>query len=454
MIETHSQDSNKSDKEQLECLDSLEKDVLKEIVQCKSTIQSGSELEIHDEEKAIRKKQDIHVPCLGEANEANESDLPYLPIQDVKPLIQNVLGTLGELKKPRIISKANKDSLTYQTNTETKVTGKPRKPLPIPRKIQTPGYEKPIAVPKPTFGRSDSEYDLPIFTPDTSKHIPKETKPLETKSLPPEYSEPEPLTKQGKYQAEISSRFNYDSNMSSLTPVSAECAWMAEDNVADGSTNLHLLSSKGDVKRTFHVKLERYAKCNKICALGGQLYGLFHDGTIRTVNIMTGKARVLIKLEFATHNMTVTSEGHFIVVGKYVNGTYLREYTQEGDTVLTCEIEQTVNDISMTSCQSNRIALACGSEGVLVLVLDKSFKQVFKYKSGVQFCSYSAVFDAHGNVLVSDYNNSSIHVVGGDSGLCLQTFGFKDLSLSMEVRLKDSMLWVRGRNSVMCIQLS
>ena len=432
-VEQHSKQSKAPLQEHFNTLKSLEEEVLSQITLCKTVVNSGTPVEIHDDESELNKKREIVVPMKPDLN--LQTSPPYKHLGDAEQLVQKWIVELEELNSPgeksvvataqqEIRSKNNEKSSELYTDA-------------------TPNHDNNNCL-------GDTGYGCQLF-------------PCDRVEDPFGGSQLFQLSRYVGYNATVYSQFicadkmfsHKQSKWKSLCPISTTFAWVKE---MDGKsiTKLHLINTQGHVVYSFKVKGEVVGIV--VHPVGGQMYGEFSDKTLRALDHMTGEAREIIQTEQHPHHMTMTCDGHFIVgMASRVEDFKLTIYkfTLLGELVCRSKEKHRTNDISENP-KNNHVAISCGKDGLCVL--DNSLRNFFRYFGlpGLRLCAYTAVFDARGNIIVGDYWNRNLQIVGGDSGTCIHVLNITDMAHPLEIRLHNSMLWVRCEipRKFMCVELS
>ena len=418
LIDTHNHNSKEPILQYKVCLKSLENDVQTQVTQFKSVLETGTALEIHDDENQVKAKPKFKLPKRPDKDFLDKS-IPYLQTEEAKTVVQEVLGKLDVLK----------------SNKKKCSNGSSALKQPEPNDVQEDSI--PLVA-----GRCTTSL---TFTP---------------------------------YKVNQSREGFY----SSICPISADTAWVTEgyNNLDKKEMNLiNITEDEGNSKERIQQTIKASDVISSISAhpRTGQLYVALSKGSVGVVNVSKSKVKGLFQTKnIDTYNIealfqtkhvisqiAVTNDDHIICSISY-ESIYeggkkpIYKYTLGGKRVSTSDNEYSALDISVCSL-TNHVAVACGvarDEGGVV-VLDDSLKTLFKYgdkhrlgqiNSGSGMRAWSAVFDDKGNALVGDgcnYNTIILHVVDGKSGQCLQEVDLGSQCIGDQdfhkLRLFENMLW-------------
>ena len=175
---------------------------------------------------------------------------------------------------------------------------------------------------------------------------------------------------------------------------------------------------------------------------------------VRSIDTVTGKTTTLVQCPIAIHRLKVTHDNHVIVGSCLVDGTkepvYIYKLT--GELVNKSPEKYKVHDID--SCpQTNRVAISGEKEGLTLLNSDLTVMKTYNRKN--MYCT-SAIFDSHGNLIVADYSNQEIIVLGGESLSFLQKLEIEAITCPGKLKLYDNILWVHcvDPHKLICVRIT
>ena len=408
LIDSHTQKSKEPILQYKVRLKLLENDVQTKVTQFKSVLETGTELEIHDDEIQAKAKPEFQLPKRPDKDFADRS-IPYLQTEEAKTVVQEAVSLLDVLKSNK--KKGSDGSSVLKKQPEAK-----------------DAQEDAISLVAGGCTKSLT------FTPYKLRHL-------------------------GEF-------YIYKHYYSSLCPISADTAWFT-DGYYNDKKKMNLINSKGEIKQT--IKAPDIITSISAHPLTGQLYVALWNGSVGVVKVSKSKGLFQTKITdiyniaalFQTEHIdvpqiAVTIDDHIVLCSKNLRYEETKEkhifkYTLGGKRVSTSDNKYTAYDVSVCTL-TNHVAVACGVDEVVV-VLDDSLKEVFKYtqketSSFLNFLPWSAVFDGKGNVLVGDgcYTDAvCLHVVDGKSGQCLQVEEIQ-MHILIEhtfniIRLFQNMLW-------------
>ena len=100
LIDKHSEETTEPVEKHINEVQTLESEVLTQIKQCKSVLETGTDLEIHDDENGFQGQPSIQMPLFLQTTQFIGQ--PYISIENAKKLIAQALEIVEELKEPQL----------------------------------------------------------------------------------------------------------------------------------------------------------------------------------------------------------------------------------------------------------------------------------------------------------------------------------------------------------------
>ena len=239
-------------------LESLEQEVIEQIARLKDVLETGTDLEIHDDEDEMKKTPLIEIPKPIEVNEIDKTEIfSCTTVENANLIIDKALQIL--------------QSLTLSANEASK------------------------------------------------EEINKESC-VEEESEQVYYASPDENLL--KYEAWISSRFKYKAeNCSLLHPFNRDSAWIrTQQGTLLRSSKISRITSTGEVKES--MKIPGSILSLGIHPVSHQLYGGFMDNTIKAIDTTTGKMPMRIDTDFLPYNIAISEDNRVIVGKQAVGSVY------------------------------------------------------------------------------------------------------------------------------------
>ena len=273
-----------------------------------------------------------------------------------------------------------------------------------------------------------------------------------SKEHPSDFVQPSTFT---EYKSTVSSYFylyGRHTNWMTICPIPVKKAWVFDIWDGNGETILTLITKWGKEKET--IKVADNVFNLSIHPITGHMFVILDNNSIGIIEEKGDRSqvRVLFQLEDHTSLITVTCDDYIICL----KTSKVSKYKQDGTVVATADKDYMAFDISVCG-MTNNVAVSCAHRGVAILdaYLRELFTYEFEGQTGDVLKAYTAVFDNKGNILVCEFIKGAIHVVGGNSGRCLQVINIKHISNVYNIRFFRNMLWIRCiyPQSIICVKL-
>ena len=103
--------------------------------------------------------------------------------------------------------------------------------------------------------------------------------------------------------------------------------------------------------------------------------------------------------------------------------------------------------------QTNRVAISEGEKGLTLLNSDLTMLKNYNRKN---IDCRSAIFDSHGNLIVTDYSNKEIIVLDVESLSYIQKLEIDGITCPAKLKLYDNILWATcvEPHKLICVRIT
>ena len=261
----------------------------------------------------------------------------------------------------------------------------------------------------------------------------------------------------------VKTQLGFDNSRSPYNPVipavTQYTAWTS-GRIYDEDTGKYTISNKLHTISITGESLCHFTTDTEILFLSvhpttRQLYGGFDDNPIRMIDTANGNTTTIIYCYTPPRRFTVTRDDQVLAGG--VNEGNVHRYTLTGKLVNKSTEKYDVCDIDQCD-MTNRVAVSCGEEGLVILDTNLTKIHTFTGLTGQnrkKFDCTTAIFNSHGNLIVGDFANKEIYVVGGERYTLIQKLQIDDMACPSIIRLYQNILWVTCfyPHKVVCIEI-